>query len=142
MLGISGMKRFLLIVGAVAMITGCGWAVQAWTAFQRNANTGRFNEEIDNLFYALQQYKEHIGSYPMGSNGEIAKSLMGNNPKNMIILIGRKQPVNSKGELVDPWGTPLRIYFAGEGVLIRSAGPNKRFDDSTAVTSDDYYRSN
>jgi hypothetical protein len=136
------MKRFLLVVGAVAVLIGCGWGVQAWNAFQRNANTGRFNDDVDNLFYALQQYKEHIGSYPVGNNGEIAKALMGNNAKNMIILIGRKQPVNSKGELVDPWGTPLRIYFAGEGVLIRSAGPNKRFDDSTVVTSDDYYRSN
>lgn len=142
MLGISGMKRFLLIVGAVAMLTACGWAVQAWNAFERNASTAHFNDDVDNLFYALQQYKEHIGSYPVGSNAEIAKALKGENPKNMIILIGRKQPVNSKGELVDPWGTPLRIYFAGEGILIRSAGPNKRFDDSTAVTSDDYYRSN
>lgn len=136
------MKRFLLIVGAVAMLTACGWAVQAWNSFQRNASTAHFNDDVDNLFYALQQYKEHIGSYPVGNNAEIAKALKGENPKNMIILIGRKQPVNSKGELVDPWGTPLRIYFAGEGILIRSAGPNKRFDDSTAVTSDDYYRSN
>ena len=47
-----------------------------------------------------------------------------------------------KGEIVDPWGSPLRIYFAGEGILVRSAGPNKRFDDSTAVAPDDYYRSN
>jgi hypothetical protein len=142
MLNLLHMKRFLLIVGAVAMITGCGWAVQAWNTFQRNANTAKFNEDVDNLFYALQQYKEHIGAYPTGSNADIAKALMGNNPKNMIILVGRKKEVNSKGEIVDPWGSPLRIYFAGEGVLVRSAGPNKRFDDSTMVVSDDYYRSN
>ena len=67
---------------------------------------------------------------------------MGGNPKSLIILVGRKQNVNSKGEIVDPWGTPLRIYFSGEGVLVRSAGPNKRFDDSTVLNSDEYYRSN
>jgi hypothetical protein len=142
MLAISDMKRFLLIIGLIAMITGCGWAVQAWNAFQRNANTARFNEDVDNLFYALQQYKEHIGAYPIGNNADIAKALLGNNPKNMIILVGRKKELNSKGEIVDPWGMPLRIYFAGEGILVRSAGPNKRFDDSTSVASDDYYRSN
>jgi hypothetical protein len=136
------MKRFLLIVVAIAVIIGSGWGVQAWNSFQRNANTAHFNEDVDNLFYALQQYKEHIGSYPVGNNSEIAKALMGNNPKNMIILVGRKKEVNSKGEIVDPWGTPLRMYFAGEGILDRSAGPNTRFDDSTTVAPDDYYRSN
>ena len=138
------MKRFLLLVGAVAVIVGSGWGVQAWNSFQRNASTAHFNDDVDNLFYALQQYKEHIGSYPVGNNADIAKALMGNNQKNMIILIGRKQPVNSKGELVDPWGTPLQVYSSPvKAILIRSAGPNKRFDDSTgAVVSDDYYRSN
>jgi hypothetical protein len=136
------MKRFLLIVGALALVVGSGWAYQEWTTLQRNANTSKFNEDVDNLFYALQQYKEHIGSYPVGNNAEICKALMGNNPKNMIILVGRKKEVDSKGQIVDPWGTPLRIYFAGEGILVRSAGPNKRFDDSTVVAADDYYRSN
>jgi hypothetical protein len=136
------MKRFLLVVGTLAIIVGSGWAYQAWNTFERNANTAKFNEDVDNLFYALQQYKEHIGSYPVGNNADIAKALMGNNPKNMIILVGRKKEVNSKGEIVDPWGTPLRIYFAGDGILVRSAGANKRFDDSTVVASDDYYRSN
>ncbi len=124
------------------MIVGAGWAVQAWNTFRTNAKTTQFNEDVDNLFYALQQYKERIGSYPVGSNAEVAKALMGNNSKNLMILVGRKKDVNSKGELVDPWGTPFRIYFAGEGVLIRSAGPNKRFDDSTVLNADDYYRSN
>jgi hypothetical protein len=142
MLELSGMKRFVLLVGVVAVIIGAGWGVQAWNSFQRNASTAKFNDDVDNLFYALQQYKEHIGSYPVGSNSEIVQALMGKNPKNMLILVGRKREVNSKGEIVDPWGTPLRIYFAGEGILVRSAGPNKRFDDSTMLTSDDYFRSN
>jgi hypothetical protein len=111
-------------------------------AFRVRARTSKFNEDVDNLFYALQQYKEKVGSWPTGGNADIAKALLGNNSKNLIILVGRKQDLNSKGEFVDPWGTPLRIYFSGEGVLVRSAGPNKRFDDSTVLNPDDYYRSN
>jgi hypothetical protein len=136
------MKRIFLALAVVAALAGAGWSVQSWNSFRASAKTARFNEDVDNLFYALQQYKERIGAYPVGNNAEIAGALLGNNPKNLMIIVGRKKDLNSKGEIVDPWNTPLRIYFAGEGILLRSAGPNKRFDDSTALISDDYYRSN
>ncbi|MDB6126091.1 MAG: hypothetical protein JWQ71_5084 [Pedosphaera sp.] len=136
------MKRILLIIGVVTLLVGIGWAVQSINTIRVNARTSQFNEDVDNLFIALQQYKERVGSYPVGSNMDVAKALQGNNSKNLIILVGRKKDLNSKGEFVDPWGTALRIYFAGEGVMVRSAGPNKRFDDSTAQNQDDYYRSN
>jgi hypothetical protein len=136
------MKRIIFIVGLIAVLAAAGWAAQAWTSWRVSARTAQFNEDVDNLFFALQQYKERIGSYPVGSNAEVAKALQGNNAKNLIILVGRKKDLNSKGEFVDPWGTPLKIYFSGEGILVRSAGPNKRFDDSTVLNPDDYYRSN
>jgi hypothetical protein len=97
---------------------------------------------VDNLFAALQKYKERVGSYPVGSNAEVAKALQGANSKNVIVIVGRKNEVNDKGEFEDPWGTPLRIYFSDVGVLIRSAGPNRRFDDSTVLEADDFIRSN
>ena len=136
------MRKAILVIAVIAILVGAGWAYETVNAWRVNARTAQFNENVDNLFYALQQYKERVGSYPVGNNAEVAKALMGGNPKSLIILVGRKQNVNSKGEFVDPWGTPLRIYFSGEGVLVRSAGPNKRFDDSTVLNSDDYYRSN
>ena len=142
MLILAGMKRILIIIGLVTVLAGVGWAFQTWNTIRANAKTAQFNEDVDNLFYALQQYKERIGSYPVGSNAEVARALMGNNSKNLMILVGRKKDLNTKGELIDPWGMPLRIYFSGEGVLVRSAGPNKRFDDRTVRNPDDYYRSN
>jgi hypothetical protein len=136
------MKRLLAVIGLITVLVGAGWALQTWKAMQVNARTEKFNDDVDNLFYALQQYKEHMGCYPSGNNADVAKSLNGNNARSLIILVGRKQNINNKGEFIDPWGTPLRIYFSGDGVLVRSAGPNKRFDDSTVPNSDDYYRSN
>jgi len=67
----------------------------------------------ENLFSALQKYKERVGTYPIGGNLEVAKALMGANPKNIIVIVGNKNQVNEKGEFVDPWGTALRIYFSG-----------------------------
>ena len=100
------------------------------------------NDNIENLFVALQKYKECVGTYPVGGNAEVAKALKGQNPKNVIILVGRKTELNDKGEFMDPWGTPIRIYFSDTGILIRSAGPNRRFDDSSSMEFDDLIRSN
>ena len=124
------------------MIFGIVWASKAWTTLRANARTAKFNEDIENLFDGLQKYKDRVGSYPVGGNAQVAKALQGANSKNVIILVGRKTELNEKGEFVDPWGTPLRIYFSDAGVLIRSAGPNRRFDDSTVMEADDFLRSN
>jgi hypothetical protein len=136
------MRKILVGIGVLTVIFGVIWASRAWTTLRANAKTSRFNEDVENLFVGLQKYKERVGSYPIGSNAQVAKALQGENSKNVIILVGRKTELNEKGEYVDPWGTPLRFYFSDTGVLIRSAGPNRRFDDSTVLEADDFLRSN
>ena len=136
------MKKVLIGIGVLTIVAGIIWASKAWTTLRANARTAKFNEDIENLFAGLQKYKERVGNYPVGSNAQVAKALQGENNKNVIILVGRKTELNEKGEYVDPWGTPLRIYFSDAGVMIRSAGPNRRFDDSTVMEADDFYRSN
>jgi len=135
-------KRVVLIV--VILLTGIG-AVWGWTAasrWNRDRPMRAFSAEVDNLFEAFHQYKKHVGEYPHGNNAEIAKALLeGENPKKIIILAVKKADLNSKGEIVDPWGTPLKIYFANNEVLIHSAGPNKQFEDSKSGLNDDYFRS-
>jgi hypothetical protein len=138
------MKNFLIVLGMIAMMAGAVWADRAWNNMRVNARTNAFNADVENLFVAIQKYKEQVGTYPTGGNLEVAKALQGHNQKNVIVIIGSKTSpsVNDRGEFLDPWGTPLRIYFSDTGVLIRSAGPNHRFDDSRTVDSDDYYWSN
>ena len=142
----DAMKKALLLIGLVTVMVCGGWAYTSWSnyfaACRTESKTAEYNADLGDLFTALQKYKEVVGSYPVGNNLEVAKALLGDNPKGLIIIVGHKQNVNAKGEFIDPWGTPLRIYFSGDGILIRSAGPNKRFDDSTVQNSDDYYRSN
>ena len=136
------MKRVIWTIGLVTVILCAAWVVRLATAFKANASTAQFNEDVENLFSALQTFKENVGTYPTGNNAQVVKALMGRNPKKLIILVGGQYDLNDKGEFVDPWGTPLRIYFDEGGVLVRSAGPNRRFDDSTVLENDDYYRSN
>jgi hypothetical protein len=136
------MKRILIVVGLITTLVGVGYAFQAWKSLTVAARTRSLNEDVMNLFDALQKYKEHVGAYPTGGNVEVAKALKGQNPKNVIVLVGRKSQVNEKGEFVDPWNTPLIIYFSDKGIMVRSAGPNRRFDDSTVPECDDFFRSN
>ena len=136
------MRKFIIAVGIITILSGTGYVVKLWTNLRVQARTNKLNEDVENLFSALQKYKEHVGAYPIGGNAEVAKALKGQNAKNVIILVGRKNDLNDKGEFVDPWGTPLRIYFSDSGILVRSAGPNRRFDDSTTIECDDYFRSN
>jgi hypothetical protein len=136
------MKRILAIIGVGVLLAGAIYLVKVYTTVNANARTAKLSDDVGNLFAGLQQYKDHIGSYPIGGNSQVVKALLGHNPKNIIILVGRKTELNEKGEFVDPWGTPLKIYFADNNVLVRSAGPNRRFDDSTSIDFDDYIRSN
>jgi hypothetical protein len=136
------MKKIVIGIGILTIAVGVLWAGRAWNTLRVNAKTAQFNEDVENLFTALQKYKERVGTYPIGGNAEVSKALQGNNSKNVIVIVGRKTNVNDKGEFIDPWGTPLRIYFSDTGVLIRSAGPNRRFDDSTVIDADDFIRSN
>ena len=136
------MKKILIAIGVLALAAGIIWASRAWTNFQVQARTAKFNDDIENIFSSLQKYKERVGAYPIGSNADVAKALNGQNPKGVTVIVGRKTELNDKGEFVDPWKTPLRIYFSDTGVLIRSAGPNRRFDDSTVMENDDFIRSN
>ena len=136
------MKKILSVIAVLLVVAGIVWAGLSLSAWRAGLRTARFNDDVENLFIGLQKYKEHVGNYPTGSNAEVAKALMGHNAKNVIVIVGRNASVNEKGEFVDPWGAALRIYFSDNGVLVRSAGPNRRFDDSTVVGCDDIFRSN
>jgi hypothetical protein len=139
----SGVLRRIVLIVVILMVgIGAVWAYNAAKTWARDKPVRQLYAEIDNLFEAFHQYKTHVGTYPVGNNAEIAKALLeGNNPKKVIILAVKKAELNAKGEIVDPWGTPLKIYFANNEVLIRSAGPNKQFEDSKSGLNDDYFRS-
>jgi len=137
------MKRLVsvavLVLGLLG-VAGVLWVAKAWTLKRTDEKVAKFNSDCDNLILGIQQFKEFVGTYPMGNNSQIVKALLGQTDKKVLILAVRRSDLNDKGEIVDPWGTPLQFYFSHNEVLIRSAGPNKAWEDSAIPTADDLYR--
>jgi hypothetical protein len=134
------MKRVLTIALILVGVSGVLWMAKGWTLKRTDAKIAKFNADCDNLILGIQQYKEFVGTYPTGNNAQITKALLGQTEKKVLILAVRRSDMNDKGEQVDPWGTPLQFYFSHNEVLIRSAGPNKVWEDSATATADDLYR--
>jgi len=134
------MKKALAIVVIVLGVAGVLFVAKAWTPRRVDPKVTKFNQDADSLILGLQQYREFVGSYPTGNNATVAKALLGRSEKKVMILAVRKSDMNDKGEILDPWGTPLRLYFSDNEVMIRSAGPNKVWEDSNVSTADDLYR--
>src|SRR5215471_20706405 len=131
------MKKALTIALILVGVSGVFRVAQGWTLKKADERIGKFNTDCDNLILGLQQYREFVGSYPTGNNAAITKAMLGQTGKKVLILTVRRSDINDKGEVVDPWGTPYQFYFSNDQVLIRSAGPNKAFEDSATPTADD-----
>jgi hypothetical protein len=137
------MKKALTVFLVVLAVLGTFWVSQAWTAWMPkhvDPKIAKFHSDAENLILGIQQYREFTGNYPTGNNAAIAKALLGQGDKKVLILAIRRAEINDKGEILDPWGTPLQFYFSHNEVMIRSAGPNKAWEDSGTGASDDLYR--
>jgi hypothetical protein len=132
-------RTAVLLVAGLLLVAGAWFALRGAPS-RLDPTVAQFHRDADNLIVGLQQYKEFFKSYPAGDHIQIAKSLSGQTDQKVLILVTGKNQKNAKGEIVDPWGTPLQFYFAQNGVLIRSAGPNRVFEDSTVAGADDLYR--
>lgn len=82
---------------------------------------------MENTRTAIRNYGQRLGGNPIGSNEEITRALMGENPKQLnFISADAGLRVNGKGELIDAWGTPFFFHqLSGEQMEIHSAGPDK-----------------
>jgi len=135
------MNKIISIVAGAVLVILIALAYLNWQRSRMNPLVTKFHQNADRLVEGLQQYKEFVKSYPSGSLVDISKALSGQSEKDRVLILATsKNDKNAKGEIVDPWGTPLQFYFAENGVMIRSAGPNQVFEDSSARGSDDLFR--
>jgi len=134
------MKHIIIIVIVIAVVGGAAWLLKNQIKVRTDPKVAEFNDQCDKLIQGLQQYKEFFKRYPSGTTAEISKALSGQAEGGVVIMATKNSQKNDKGEIVDPWGTTIQFFFSHNAVLIRSAGPNKFFEDSRSATCDDLYR--
>ena len=83
---------------------------------------------LENLRTDFHQYQSKFGGNPVGTNLEITRALNGENSRQIRFLrMEDGMRVNSKGELIDTWGTPYFFHqLSGTEMEIHSAGPDKK----------------
>jgi hypothetical protein len=136
------MKHAVPVLIVIALLGAGLWLYQQAARNRVDPQVVEFHHDADLLIKGLQEYRKFVGNYPSGGPVDIANALSGRGQtdKKFLLVTDRKETKNNKGEIVDPWGTPIQFYFAHNGVMLRSAGPDKAFEDSAVATSDDLYR--
>ena len=75
----------------------------------------------------IRDYRTIAGENPVGTNAEIMKAMMGDNPRGAKIGPPEGMSLNGEGELLDSWGTPIFFHQLSRDLMeIHSAGPDRR----------------
>jgi hypothetical protein len=70
--------------------------------------TSKVRVHMDRIAGALLEFKRATGALPQGGNAEMVKALRKADPR----LLTKKE-LNSRGEVVDPWGRPYVYLVPG-----------------------------
>jgi hypothetical protein len=87
----------------------------------------------------ILNYQTEYGVFPEWKDpAALTKILLGDNPRQMAFLTIKASAMNNQGELLDEWGTPLRIRITrSQQLWIQSAGPDGKWG-----TTDDLFLAN
>jgi hypothetical protein len=85
--------------------------------------------DVDTLAFAMTGFAYENKRFPEGTPAELAAILQGGdiggqNPKGLDYIVADIGEKNDKGEFVDPWRTPYRIFVDKEARAY-SCGPNR-----------------
>lgn len=130
-----------LLLCALAVV--CGLTIiyallRPWLA-TRGDRVPQVQADISGIQVALGAYKAHFGHYPTGASSSVMRALTGDNPAKQVFIELGPRRTSWQGDLLDPWGTPYKIYSSGDEFLIRSAGKNKVFESTRDKGCDDVF---
>lgn len=131
----GGRKVFAVVV--VLVLVGFGYTKFFVTSIFINTPEGRMQSEVAGFINGVNLYKLEFGSLPPGDARSIIRALMGDNAEKTNFVGIPLNRLTPKDDWLDPWGHPYRIFISGKSFLIRSAGPNGKFDDGSDKKRDD-----
>lgn len=102
-----------------------------------HTKAGRERRNLSSFALAVRSYQQELNREPPVSPNQFYASLRGANSKGFTFLVPARDPDSESGAYRDAWGNPYQIFRGDSGWLIRSAGPNRIFDDQNGKGSDD-----
>jgi hypothetical protein len=131
----------LTVVGMpIAFITFGSLAQHAFDWYQDHRPESRTRFAMSDLGYLICIYPESHKAMPPTTDNRLLASLLQKEPPTPLEKydsIDLRSYLNANGEIVDGWGTPLRIEFSGfDDFKITSAGPDRIFGTSDDITDE------
>jgi hypothetical protein len=128
-------EQAVLLGGAVVL------AVIVAMAAPRSLPPGiQIREDFAALSVALHAYRAANGAYPRGNNFVMMQAITGQRDpgRAQVFWHPPARRLNSKGELLDPWGRAYEfgIVEIDGDVRIRSAGPDMEFNTADDLRLD------
>ena len=126
----------MLLIGALCVgfvYLGAGSSADNFFHTRR----GREHLALTAIATAVRSYQEEFLSEPPIPAEAFFATLRGRNPKEITFLSSPRIPDSESGIRCDTWNSPYQVFFGEQGWLIRSAGPNRVFDDLANKDSDD-----
>lgn len=131
----KALRITLLLAGIVGVLICL--AIPSMPGGLSSTKSGETTALINQVNAACVQYKVEYGALPPSENRRLAPILIGDNPRKIAFMEILPRHLNEKGEILDAWGTPLRITCrANDLVVIESAGSDGLFgtkDDFTTL---------
>ncbi|HEX8295746.1 MAG TPA: hypothetical protein VF593_05565 [Chthoniobacteraceae bacterium] len=83
--------------------------------------------ELEQVQMAIGSFRSLMGGIPVGTNAEITRALLGDNPKQAKIPLPEGSQLNAAGELCDRWGSPYFFHqLSNSRMEVRSAGADRQ----------------
>lgn len=126
----------MLIIGALCIgfvFWGMGSTSDNWS----HTRAGREQMNLSEIATAVRSYQTELNSEPPLPPGQFFASLRGSNPRGIAVLGPARAQDSESGIRCDAWRSPYQVFRSDDGWLIRSAGPNRAFDDLGGKDSDD-----
>jgi len=122
---------------ATAIVIMIVLSIFVFPMFNRPKEGKIIGPEIEELGKAMETYQSEFGVLPTGNHREIWRALRGENPgKKAFSSLDRE---DDNGRLLDPWNHPYQFFVSSDGFVIRSGGPDKKFDHGTGRGADDFF---
>jgi len=126
--------RIALVLAIVVLLAS--WILMAGNVSMHMSKRPATMALMEALNTAAVNYVTDNGPLPKNLDNHTLCADLSGADSGKVYMSFKTSQMNDKGELIDPWGTPLQVSVAANGTLqLRSAADDKVFNTQDDITS-------